>query len=214
MALTPWSYRKGSSPLHKIGAGRKLAFLFFLSLAAFFPGSEIRSLAVLAGIVLIIAVLSVIAGIAPWTLLRGSGPLFIIVFAVFLFQGIDINPPGFSSEGIFTGAIFCIRIGAAFVAGSLLFAVTTITEIKKSITRLEAALHLEKIRIGLSISLMLAFLKRFFEIWEDINLAWKSRGGRRNLSHLIILAPLLLEKMMLKAAETASAMESRNGLDD
>jgi len=48
-----------------------------------------------------------------------------------------------------------------------------------------------------------------FQVWENINLAWKGRGGRKTLNRLIILVPLLIEKMMLKAAETATAMESR-----
>jgi energy-coupling factor transporter transmembrane protein EcfT len=48
-------------------------------------------------------------------------------------------------------------------------------------------------------------------IWEDISLAWKSRGGKKNLSALTVLVPLAIEKMMTKAAETALAMEARSG---
>jgi energy-coupling factor transporter transmembrane protein EcfT len=56
---------------------------------------------------------------------------------------------------------------------------------------------------------MLGFMKRFFEIWEDLNLAWESRRGKRNLKRLLVLGPLAIERMMVKAAETAEAMETR-----
>jgi biotin transport system permease protein len=142
-------------------------------------------------------------------LLRGSGPFLLLVLAVFLLQGMEYAPFGVNREGLRESVVFCVRIGTAFAAGSLLFAITTTGEIRKSITRIETAAHLEKLKLGISIALMLGFLKRFFEIWEDINLAWKSRGGRNNLKQLRIVISLAVEKMMIKAAETASAMESR-----
>jgi len=211
MAVTPWSYRKAPTPLHRLPAGFKLAFLLALSLAAFFPGPPARSLAVLSGIALLLVILSFIAKIGPLALLRGSGPLLVLVIAVFLFRGIAFSPPGFNTEGLWESVLFCVRICAAFAAGTLLFAVTTPGEIRKSLSRMESALHLEKAHLSLGISLMLGFLPRFFEIWEDVTLAWKSRGGKKSLSRLIILIPLVVEKMMVKAAETAAALEARGG---
>jgi biotin transport system permease protein len=206
---TPWSYRKGTSPLHRLPAGFKLAFLLLLSLAAFFPGPELMSIMLLSGIALVLVILSFAAGLCPQELLRGSGPLLFVVLAVFLFQGVEVSPLGFNSEGFVEAFIFCARIGAAFAAGTLFFAVTTAGEIRKSLSRLEAFPPLAKLKLGLSISLMLGFLPRFFEIWEDLKLAWESRGGKKNLSRLAVLVPLAVERMMVKAADTASAMESR-----
>ena len=206
---TPWSYRKGHSPLHRLQAGIKLVFLFLLSLAVFFPGTETGTVIILSCAAIILGILSIIAGILPWKLLRGSGPLLLLVFAVFVLQGIQFSPFGFNTKGLRESAIFCIRIGTAFAAGSLLFAITTTGEIRKSISRFESAVHLERFKIGISLALMLGFLKQFFEVWEDINSAWKSRGGKNNLKRLIILIPLVIERMMIKAMETASAMESR-----
>jgi len=206
---TPWSYRASSSCLHRLPAGIKLVFLLLLSLAVFFPGTESRTLIFLSGIALLLIILSLIAGIRPWRLLRGSGPLLLLIFVIFLLQGMEFSPFGINKAGLREAIVFCIRIGTAFAAGSLLFAITTTGEIRKSISRFETAIHLEKFKIGISIALMLGFLKRFFEIWEDITLAWKSRGGRNNLRQLKIIIPLVIEKMMVKAAETASAMESR-----
>jgi len=205
----PWSYKKRSSPVHKLPAGAKLIFLLMLSLAAFFPGNEAISLFVITGIAFIICLLSLIAGINPLLLLRGSSPLLLMVMAVFLVQAVEFSPFILNFEGLMESIIFCARIGTAFAAGALLFSVTTSGEIRKSISQLETVFKLKRFKPSLSISLMLGFIPMLFQVWENINLAWKGRGGRKNLNRLIILVPLLIERMMLKAAETATAMESR-----
>jgi biotin transport system permease protein len=205
----PWSYKKGSSLLHKLPAGTKLIFLLTLSLAAFFPGRPELSLAIVAGIALFLVLLSLIAGIGPLLLLRGSAPLLFIVMAVFIFQAVEFSPLGLNFDGLMESLLFCARIGTAFAAGSLLFSVTTSGEIRKSLSRLEVYLRLEKLKLSLSISLMLGFIPMLFQIWEDLNLTWKCRAGKKNLSRMVKLVPLLVERMMLKAADTATAMESR-----
>ena len=206
---TPWAYRKASTALHNLPAGLKLAFLLVLSLAVFLSGEGIIGLIILSCIGLVLIVLSLAAHIAPWRLLAGSGPLIFIVLAVFTIQGVEISPLAFNIGRLGESAFFCVRIGLAFAAGSLLFAVTTPGEMRKALCRAQDALRLNKLRLGLSISLMLGFLPRFFEIWEDANLAWQSRGGRKNPLRFWILVPLVIERMMVKAADTASALESR-----
>ena len=208
----PWSYKKGSSVLHKLPAGIKLLFLLGLSLAAFFPGTETLSLIILGCIALIVFSLSLIARIRPHSLLRGSGPLLLVILAVFLLRALEFSPIGLNFDGLLESLIFCVRIGTAFAAGSLLFAVTTSTEIRKSLSALEAFFHLEKFKLSLSLSMMLGFIPALFQIWEDLDLAWKSRDGKKTLSCMATLVPLLIEKMMEKAVETAEAMESRGAL--
>jgi len=207
--FTPWSYRKGSTILHRLPAGLKLAFLLILSLVAIFCDNGFHGLIILSIIAFVLIILSIIAKIGPLALLRGSAPLFFLILAVFIFQAVDFFPLGINFEGLKETVVFCFRIGAAFAAGTLLFSVTTSGEIRKSLEKAETLLHLKKIKLALSISLMLSFLPRFFEIWEELNLAWKSRAGKNNLSRLKILIPLVIEKMMIKAADTANAMEAR-----
>jgi len=206
---TPFSYRKNSSPIHSLPAGFKLGFLLLLSIAAFLPGTELRTFVILGSLAVILILLSFIAGARAASLLRGSGPLLLIVLGVFLVKGIEFSPLRFNTAGLREALIFCVRIGIAFAAGSLLFYTTTSGEIRKSLSRLETVLHLENLRISLNISLMLGFLPKFFEIWEDLNLAWKSRSGKNNFSRFLKLIPLLIERMMIEAAERANALESR-----
>lgn len=188
-----------------------MLFLLVLSLASFFPGTDTRGLIVLGSIVLTLVLLALAAGIAPHTLLRGSLPLLFIVLGVFFFQAVEFSPAGINLDGLKEALVFCVRIGAAFSAGALLFAVTTPAEIRKSLNRAEAALRLEKLKLGLYLSLMLGFMPRFFEVWETLKLAWENRAGEKKLSRLTSLIPLLIERMMSHAAETALAMDSRGG---
>ena len=206
---TPWSYQKGSTLLHRSPAGFKLIFLLLLSLAVFIPGSVFQNSIILSGTALILIILSLFARRNPLSLMRGSGPLVYMVLAVFLLRGLEFSPPGINFTGLKETAIFGARIVIAFCAGSLLFSVTTAWEIRKSLSRLELILRLDKLKLSLGIPLMLSFLKGFFVIWEDLNLAWKARGGGNNLKRLVILMFLIIEKMIKKAAETAAALESR-----
>ena len=207
--ITPFSYRKSSSPLHRLPAGLKLAFLLLLSIMAFLPGPELRTFFFLVTLAFILVILSFVAGINPLALLRGSRPLLLIVLGIFLVQGVELSPLSFSASGLKEALIFCVRIGIAFAAASLLFFTTSAGEIRKSLSRLESFLHLDRLKLSLHISLMLGFLPQFFRIWEDLNLAWKSRGGKNKPGRLVKLIPLLIEKMILKAAETADALEAR-----
>jgi biotin transport system permease protein len=72
--------------------------------------------------------------------------------------------------------------------------------------------RLERPRLSLGISLMLGFLPRFFEIWEAADTAYRARGGKKGLGQMRTLVPLVTERMLETAAETAQALESR-GLD-
>jgi biotin transport system permease protein len=121
----------------------------------------------------------------------------------------------------------------SFSAGSLLFSVTTMAELRDSIGKAEIAIRsvplavfrkskkkwaialvhrmeLDKLsRFSLGLSLMLGFLPRFFEIWEDSDVAYRARAGKKGITSLVLLIPLVTERMIEMAAETAAALESR-----
>jgi biotin transport system permease protein len=225
-SYTPWAYRTGHSFLHRAPGGVKLAGLLCLSLGVFSPGRTVFPCAAL-----LVIVLSCSAGIKPWELLRGSRPLLLFALFMFLFGAVEFHPARaprlftLTRGGLKAGLVFGLRIGVSFSAGALFFSVTTLGEIKKSLSRLESFVRVrvfrtkeagavegprgEQLQISLAISLMLMFLPRFFETWEEADLAWRSRAGGRGFRKLLVLTPLLLERMMTLAAETAEALESR-----
>jgi biotin transport system permease protein len=109
-------------------------------------------------------------------------------------------------RGLVEGLIFGWGVILAFYAASLFFSVTTMTEIKASLDKLRLR------RLSLGLSLMLGFLPRFFALWQNAELAYRARCGKRGFPQLIALIPLVMERMILSAAETATALEARGCL--
>jgi biotin transport system permease protein len=135
---------------------------------------------------------------------------------------LNLNLPNISVNNLYAGIIAVLRIFVPFAAAALLFAVTTMRELRLSLAALEigvknlfAAGHKKKKTtafFSLGISLMLGFIPRFFDLWETANLACEARSCKRGLRRLLILIPLVCERMMEAAADTALALEAR-GLD-
>ena len=163
------------------------------------------------GLILTMAVIlaaSAAARIPPWELLKGAKPLAVLSLCVMFLKW---NVP---AEGIMT----VLRVFVPFIAAAFLFAVTTMRELRLSLTVLE--LKLKKIVSGgrkkgniaffsLGISLMLGFIPRFFDLWETTDIACAARSCRRGLRRLFILMPLVIGRMMEAAADTALALEAR-----
>jgi energy-coupling factor transporter transmembrane protein EcfT len=202
----PYAYRAGNSFLHKLGGGWKLLALFLISTLAFALGPPFLA----AGTLLVIAT-SLAAGMPPRELLRGIKPLLTMALLITLCRALaveahDGTPVFPNRRGLMEALIFGWGIILAFCAASLFFSVTTMTEIKASLDKL----HLR--RLSLALSLMLGFLPRFFALWQDAVLAYRARCGKRGLPQLIALIPLVMERMILAATETATAIEARGCL--
>ncbi|GHT87245.1 hypothetical protein FACS1894137_14180 [Spirochaetia bacterium] len=198
----PYAYRPGKSVLHRLPGGVKLLALFLISTLVFVLGPP----ALAAGTVLVAAG-SLATGINPWKLLRGSRPLLVMILMVGLCRSTGALADGEDLwEELAASLIFGWGIILAFGAASLFFSVTTMTEIKDSLDRLRLK------RLSLGISLMLGFLPRFFAVWESTELAYQARCGKKGLSQLLVLVPLVMERMIVSAGETAAALEGRGCL--
>ena len=193
MAVVPFRYRAGKTVLHRAPAGLKLLAVMVLSTAACF------SVYGLAAAMALIFAASIAARIPPWELLRGSRMLALMSLCVIL---INVRAP-------VTGVITALRIFVPFTAAALLFAVTTMRELRLSLAALEIRLGRNTAFFSLGISLMLGFIPRFFELWETANLACDARVCKRGPRRLLLLVPLVTERMMEAAADTALALEAR-----
>jgi biotin transport system permease protein len=175
--------------------------LFLISTLAFALGPPLLA----AGTLLVLAG-SLAAGMRPWELLRGVKPLLLMALLVTLcrFLGRDSETLAFPNRrGLAEGLVFGWGILLAFCAASLFFSTTTMTEIKDSLDKLGLK------RLSLGLALMLGFLPRFFAVWEAAELAYRARCGKRGLPQLLALVPLVLERLILSAGETAAALEAR-----
>jgi biotin transport system permease protein len=211
--LTPpaFAYRAGKTILHRAPAGLKLLCVAVLSAAAFI---SLYGLAASCGLLLIA---SFLARIFPHELLKGSKPLIFISVCII---AIKLKIPNISVENFIGGIIAVMRIFVPFAAASLLFAVTTMGELRDSLAKAETGLknlflsgknkrkH-STAYFSLGISLMLGFIPRFFYLWEISGMACRARSCKRGLRRLIIIIPLVTERMMEAAAGTALALASR-----
>ena len=199
----PFRYRAGKTVLHRAPAGIKLLAVMILSTVAY-----VSMYGLAAAIVLILAA-SIAAGIPPWELLKGARMLAVLSLCVMM---LNFQTP-------VTGLVTALRIFIPFAAAALLFAVTTMRELRLSLAALE--IRLKNLFSGgrakpqrfaffsVGISLMLGFIPRFFELWETTNLACDARVCKRGPRRLLLLVPLVTERMMEAAADTALALEAR-----
>jgi len=220
----PFAYRAGKTFLHRAPAVIKLLAVMVLSAVAFasIPGLALAILLILAA--------SAAARISPGELLKGAQPLLLLSLCIVLLktfeQGEGITTPVYipniSAHGFYDGITVALRILVTYAAAALLFAVTTMRELRLSLAALELRVknlfvtgHKKKKTVAffsLGISLMLGFIPRFFDLWETANLACEARSCKRGLRRLLILIPLVCEQMMETAADTALALEAR-GVD-
>ncbi|MCL1813783.1 MAG: hypothetical protein FWG29_09730 [Treponema sp.] len=201
---TPWAYKAGTTALHRCPAGIKLILLLLLSAAPFF-GFPFAG-----GAAALIFIGAIFADVKPGELLSGSLPLLTLLVLFALFRSLNIDSgiridSVVLQNGLYTAASILI----CFAAASLFFAVTTITEIRKTIAGAELLVFRRQGRLSLALALMLGFLPRFFECWENAKLAVSARCCKNRFKQVMVILPLVTERMIETAAETAEALTSR-----
>lgn len=209
----PFGYRPGNSPLHRCPAPVKLLGVLLLSVFAY---SSVPALGIAA---LGISLAAMTAGIRPWELLRGSRPLLLLALFFFFIRIVEFDPAPpffrFDGAGIPGGLAQGLSMALSFAGGALLFAVTTMRELRDSLepagrkSGRPGGKRRSPLRFGLALSLMLGFLPRFFEIWEEANTACEARGVKRGIRRLFLVIPPVTERMIEKALDTALALEAR-----
>jgi biotin transport system permease protein len=204
-------------------AGLKLIFVIIVSALAF------TSVYGLAASVLLVLTASAVARMPPFALLKGSKPIVILSLCVILLKTVSpegegitipyiqsIYIPFISVKGFLEGLFRSAGLFVPFAAAALLFSVTTMRELRLSLAFVEKSVmrffrprreHVPFFSLGLS--LMLGFIPRFFELWDDANLACDSRSCKRGPRRLFLLLPLVTERMIEASANTALALEAR-----
>ena len=188
MAVSLFSYRWGSSPLHKTPALVKLAVLFALCLFVF-GGPPVASfddllsrhtLARLIGSLAASGVLFALSGARLCSVKRVS---FVFVFGLFVTLVRMIHIPFFFDAGaVAYGVSYTARFFAASLASEVVFETTSSVEISDALEQLQGALSrvippLKKVRAAQVLSLAINFVPQVFATWNKVSLAARARGA-------------------------------------
>jgi energy-coupling factor transporter transmembrane protein EcfT len=194
---TPFSYKRGTGFLHKASASKKLLCFLLISIASFIAGIYA---CIFFSVVLITCTLC--AHLKVFEVLSGVQVLFFMLLLILVFRAFNFVPLSFEPEGFKSAVLFCYSAFISYYAASLFFALTTMVELRKALSKLSPA-------FALSISLMLGFIPRFFETWDSRKTAWKARGGKQGVKELSFLVLSVSETMIAIAGSTADALEVR-----
>ncbi len=226
MEIGAFSFRPGASPLNKVPAGAKLAALLPATLASFH-----LDLYPLAATLLLLSLASTCLGFSPAGQLRDLRPLAAYILIYYL-SSVATNLAGTERSGI--GILIpsdrslaaILRLLVAVQLAGLLYKTTTPTQLRSSLERAErlarrllrrlplAGRHIDpKPRLCPPLGLVISFVPRLAALWNQLELAWRSRGGRSGAAMVRALLPRLLALALADAESTWQALRSREDGD-
>lgn len=223
-----FGYRPGDSPIHRIPAHIKLAALLPCTAAVFALG-----IPALAGLTVVMLVLSLAAGITFPVFLRNTRIILIygILVALFRFTGKPLNGEPWLAEAA-ESALYLWRLFLVMLTGTLFYETTSTLEIRHALADfqewvsalLSRAVKLTGIKvkspelpdIAFLLSLTFTFIPRIFATQALLEDAWDARSGKahRNpvaaIRRVTVLIPLLVSKLLALAADTERAIRNRS----
>ena len=142
--------------------------------------------------------------------------MLVTLAALTAVRALQTNPVLFNAAGMTDCLVFAAGVLVSFAAAALFFAVTTTTELRRSLEAVELFFRFpnsrnprRRGRLSLALALMLGFLPRFIELWENAETAVKARACGGGIKRIAAILPLVTERMIEAAAETAEALEAR-----
>ena len=105
-----------------------------------------------------------------------------------------------------------LKLLCAIEATSVFFRTTSTFEIRDCLQNMEKAVTFGRSSLVLSsmFALFLTFLPQIFATWTSLDLAYRSRGGRRGLAKAFVLIPLLVTMSIKRAGTTYLALLNRS----
>ncbi len=210
MELALFSYRRGNSILHKIGAGKKMIFLFVFSLFVFWgkaeSAAEILSIRALIKISFCMATSALLFFLAGGNWKRLFRLRFVFAIGI-MFTALKMI--GSPLDGLAGGLHYTARFFCAALAAQCVFETTTMLDIQ------------DALRLPWIFSLAISFIPQIFSEWQKIRLAARSRTSpwrRKSLLGAAALALFQLQALlflMLERAETKRmAFSNRRKMED
>ena len=208
-----FSYKKGSSFLHKCPAWLKLLLVPVLNILSW-------QLPLNFSIALII-LQTVIAFCLKFTLreqLCDIKPVIYYAFMLFVVKVIGDSALLISEHAFSVAALLAkfsweseketfiqlIKLFCLMQSSSLIFKTSTSIELRQGISCIPV-LNL----IAEPISMFLTFIPMVSKIWRQLKVSWKARGGKESLKMYVVLFPVLFSTGMKKAWNLSRAVSIR-----
>ena len=225
---TAFSYKQGSSFLHRCPAWIKILVIPIISLLFFYlpPSFAVCLIALqtLVSFVLGFTAREQLIDLRPviyysifLLLVKLFGSIAVAVSdGVFFWQEISqlftFFCDFFKSEketGILIMKLFCVMQSAAIV-----FKTSTSLQIREGLETIELKIrrlfHLPaKANIADALAVFICFIPQVSKNWQQAKLAWRARGGKSGLKMLIVLLPVFFSVGMKQAYNSARAISVR-----
>ena len=231
---TAFSYKQGSSLLHRCPAWIKIIFLPLISLSAFYLPLYFA--------LVLIALQTLVSFLLHFTVREQVRDLkAVFYYALFLiFVKIIGNLAAAISAGTLSAFelaalpqailtfliseketwLLLLKLFCVIQTASLIFKTSTSLQIREGLEVMELAvrrsLHLKPVvdgrpnaPIAQAVSLFICFIPQVSKNWQQAERAWKARGGRKSLRMFAILLPVFFSVGMKQAYNSARAISAR-----
>ena len=203
-----FSYSRKQSLIHRTPAWVKLLVLLATPFTVY-----LTPLYVCVSLMALFLILAIVSEMGMERFFRDLRPiawycLMIIAIDVLSYLLFDRNRDVIT----YTSLQMILRLLCAMEATSVFFRTTSTYEISCTLQSIEKAVTFGHSHLVVSsvLSLFLSFLPRIFRTWSDIDYAYRSRGGRRGITKIIRLLPVLITISIKKASTTYMALQNRN----
>ena len=211
MGINLFSYKNGNGLFYIIPAWIKILLLILSSVFFFFLDIK--------GCVLGIFVLTILFRLQKFCfieLLKDLKPVFIFILFLYLVSITNnLYENNFNEKDFYKifylnmeTSKLIVRLIATVLVSSLIFRTTTFLQLQTGITMIEKKLKL-RTKTAYNIILVICFIPIVFQTWNNLDLAWKNRGGKNGIKKIYVLIPALLSLCMENASKKAKAIQSR-----
>ncbi|TCW60814.1 energy-coupling factor transporter transmembrane component T [Treponema sp. J25] len=202
----------GRGFLYRIQAGWKLAGLLVLSVL-----SLRRDLLFLGGIDAVLLLLVCGSRLKLRDLFAGTRGLFFTLGIILFVQSLRLQdnnaqpfPLEISYPALVEGLPLVIGVLTAYLGAAMVYTTTPLWEMRQVLETMEGRFFPSRRRwISLALAMVLAFIPRIFELWQETEAAYVARGGKRGIGELLVILPIILERLFQEGSERSAAMECR-----
>ncbi len=207
---TAFSYKQGSSFLHRCPAWIKILLIPVFSVAVFTLPFYCA-----AGLCSVQIILACVLRFTFREQLRDlKAVLYYAAFLIFtkVIGSIAVNH--FDLRNFFINEketwFLLLKLLCVMQSASLLFKTSTSLQIREGLELMERKITRKQTApVAQAVSLFICFIPQVSKNWQQAERAWKARGGRKSLRMFVVLLPVFFSVGMKQAYNSARAISAR-----